>query len=389
MEQLRQGLSSLSGANVSRAHQPQGATPSNAARTTASVGAAPAPTMHSVPGLHSGFATPAMTFKMAGNNSAPVNFGRGPVPFSVPQPPGASAPTRASLSTATTPQSSKKRSHPAAFPSEHPKVQVKKENVDYSRNPRDPIEMHLFAQLQQMGFTDAREILHSVRSLRENNPGPPPSTDSVMIDIISRREEAEEAKKMDAARLLSEQARKEESKRRRLTIENAFEKRLRQVSLECWRREEEMFCSSWILEIDFRTGLGLSTLCENNEAVKFKLLELLKLEKKAQKWYRKIASEYFSWRVIGRLRDQTTTSSMLMQLQREVESLEKAMFTLSEQTNGVPRILINAHDEHKKQNGLNRGEADSSDDEVVVVVQAAPNRGDSVQRAPPEVVEIP
>jgi hypothetical protein len=75
---------------------------------------------------------------------------------------------------------------------------------DYDVTPRDPDERMALGQLQQMGFSDNREMLASYRQLREKNNGKAPDVNDVMLDLIHQREESEEARKMDGARMLSE-----------------------------------------------------------------------------------------------------------------------------------------------------------------------------------------
>jgi len=230
-------------------------------------------------------------------------------------------------------KNSQKRPHALAFSNSvsfPPSVSVKQEGAvfDESRQPKNVIEMNLMAQLQQMGFADRREILSTIRRLIETNPEHPPTPDAVMIDIVTQREEAEEARKMDEARLQSEQARKEDARKRRKELEEQFEQRLRAADLQVWSSEVEMFPDSWILSSPARTVLA--PMVAQAESLKFKLLELLKLEKKARKWYGvALPYGYFGFELADRLVERTTVNAMTTQIQEEVAKLESGMYNLS------------------------------------------------------------
>jgi hypothetical protein len=72
----------------------------------------------------------------------------------------------------------------------------------------------------------------------------------------------------------------------------------------------------------------------------------------------------------------TAETSMVTRLQNEVDALQVAMFQLSEQQGGVPRIFLEAHDDSStklEQDGLGdeqkigSGAFDTDDDDVVLV----------------------
>jgi hypothetical protein len=290
-------------------------------------------------------------------------------------------------------------------------------NQDEGCHPRNPLEMHLLAQLSDMGFTDRREIIESIRRLQGSNPAQPPSVDSVMVAIITEREEAEEAKKMDEARLLSEQARKEDARRRRDLITNDIEERIKKATMEDWRRNANMFPDSWILAGDACYAVLASLI--KDTLLKYKLMALLKLEKQAKKWYGKVLPRGYFARCVTERLEQATANSMAGKLQMEVDALEVAMYQLSEQKGGVPRIFLEAHDdanehdanERKGDSGLeahddanehdaNERKGDSgasdSDDMVVLVVPVGTGTNASLPcarekpagRSEPEVLEI-
>jgi DNA-directed RNA polymerase beta subunit len=261
------------------------------------------------------------------------------------------------------------------------------------RQPKTATEMHLLSQLRDMGFTSSTEVLESIRRLTSES-AQPPSIDTVMIDIISQREEAEEAKKMDEARLQSEQARKEDARRRREVIEKTLQESIKSASLDDWRRNANMFLDSWLLAGD--ACYLLEPLMNTSATIKEKLVALLKLEKKARKWYGAVLPRgYFAERVTKRLQEESTVGAVSELLQEEVDTLEVAMFTLSEQKGGVPRIFLEAHDEASAlDSSLQTGESgEDIDDDVVVVVLA--NKANSTRlsekstpEAAPEILEI-
>jgi hypothetical protein len=80
-------------------------------------------------------------------------------------------------------------------------------------------------------------------------------------------------------------------------------------------------------------------------------------------------------------------------LQKEVNALEVAMFQLSEQQGGVPRIFLEAHDDTKEQDGDEQtggsGALDADDVILVGTITASPSTGEKAAgRSEPEVLEI-
>jgi hypothetical protein len=260
--------------------------------------------------------------------------------------------------------------------------------------PRNPMEMNLLVQLSQMGFTNRREILESIRELASNtNPSQPPSVDSVMVAMITQREEAEEAKHMDEARLQSEQARKEDAQRRRSLIYNNVEEKLKTASMDDWRRTTGMFPDSWILNENTCYDFLSALIQDKDTLLKCKLMALLKLEKKAKQWYGKVLPRGYFARCVTERLILATADSMTGKLQNEIKALEVAMFQLSEQQGGVPRIFLEAHDDDTKerdgdeQNGS--GVLDVDDVVLVGTSTTSPGtREKAAGRLDPEVLEI-
>jgi hypothetical protein len=272
------------------------------------------------------------------------------------------------------------------------RVKVERQSIDEGCQPRNPMEMNLLVQLSQMGFTNRREILESIREL-VSNTNPSPSVDSVMVAMITQREEAEEARNMDEARLQSEQARKEDAHRRRSLIYNNVEEKLKTASMDDWRSSAGMFPDSWILNENVCYDLLASLIKNKDTLLKCKLMALLKLEKKAKQWYGKVLPRGYFARCVTERLIQATVDSMAGKLQTEVNALEVAMFQLSEQQGGVPRIFLEAHDDTKEQDGdeQKRGPGAFDSDDVVLVgtTTASPGaRETAAGRREPEVLEI-
>jgi hypothetical protein len=279
------------------------------------------------------------------------------------------------------------------------RVKLEREFHDEGSQPRNQMEMTLLVQLSQMGFTNRREILESIRRLGSNSTlfstqqSPSVDADSVMMDMITQREEADEARKMDEARLQSEQARKEDARRRRSLICNNVEEKLKTASMDDWKSNNGMFPDSWILNENACYALLASLIKEKDTQLKSKLMALLKLEKKAKQWYGRVLPRGYFARCVTERLIQATADSMAGKLNKEVNALQVAMFQLSEQQGGVPRIFLEAHDDTKEQDGdkQNRGPgAFDTDDVVLVGTTTTPTgtRETAPGRSEPEVLEI-
>lgn len=279
-----------------------------------------------------------------------------------------------------------------------------KREPDYDETPQNDRETEMLGEVLEMGFTDKREILTSIRKLGMSAK----SSESVMIDIITAREEAAEARKMDEARLLSEQSRKEESRRRRLIIASQLQKEIQTSSIDVWTSKASMFRGSVVLGGSITSTLN--GLISKSESLKNVLLSLLNLEKKARKFYQSLPAAYFAQlskrleRIEGS--DDELVQTLESHIKSEIEAIEVGMYTLSEQQGGVPRIFVEAHDRESickkaaRELQLNaKSDGSDEDDEVeVVLVQIASHQDkedspvNEMQQAPTpdccEVIEI-
>lgn len=240
---------------------------------------------------------------------------------------------------------------------------VKRErNVPW--RPQTPMDHALIQRLNQMGFHDKHELYNSIdRLVEKNNANILPSADAVMFDIISVRQDLEEAKIMDQARLQSEQLRKEEARRRRQLTQQQFECILQTSDIQRWKADSSMFPRSWLLSDS--NIVALFQQMSSNPTDKLNLLELLKLEKEAYKWYGScLPKHYFLDRVIPQMMQSTDLPSLVRET---ISTLQKAFYSLSHQTNGVPKILLEAKDAADASTQKENHENDSDDDVVLVV----------------------
>jgi hypothetical protein len=133
---------------------------------------------------------------------------------------------------------------------------------------------------------------------------------------------------------------------------------------------------------------------DKDTQLKCKLMVLLKLEKKAKQWYGRVLPRGYFARCVAERLIQATADSMGGKLQKEVNALEVAMFQLSEQQGGVPRLFLQAHDDTKEQDGdeQKRGQGAFDTDDVVLVgtITTTPpgTRKTAAGRSEPEVLEI-
>lgn len=239
---------------------------------------------------------------------------------------------------------------------------------DPDRTPQTGEERNIMGQLQQMSFTDPSEMLASIRRMVQRLRRPP-TADEAMLDIITQREESAEAVKMDEARLLSEQTRKTDAANRRAQIQRELQGRMETCSVMEWLQAEKMFPKSWLL----RHGATLDTVKRrigpSRTALKCKFLDLLKLERDSLKWYREMPQSYFRHVVAHRLIG-APSSSMLRQVEHEIETLNRVMYIMSEQVGGVPKVFRDAHDAAVELN-VNR-QGDNDDDDVEVIIALSP-----------------
>ncbi len=238
----------------------------------------------------------------------------------------------------------------------------------HDSTPQNPREHMLTAELMAMGFTDRSEILWSVRKLARSCPLPEVTCENVMLDIISNREETEEARKMDEARMLSERTRKQESKRLRLIIaQNQHEERKKATWSE-WSSRSDMYARSWLLA-NAGVKASLEPRVQRNMQVKEALMELLDLEKKSRKWYgQALPRAYFrgtlAQQISSKVENDSTVEQVLEFFKTETSTLKEAMFTLSVQQGGVPKLFVDALDSPTMVSG---DDCEQGDDEIVVV----------------------
>lgn len=236
--------------------------------------------------------------------------------------------------------------------------------------PSTPQEAMLFDELRQMGFTDVHELLAAIRHFTtpsddtsDNNAAAAAAptlvnSEQVMMWIISQREEAEEAKKMDEARLRSESLRKEQAE---------LQKRAAQERLDAAGLLElkELFLGSWILQ---DSKLPLDTWVTT---IKNSLVELLNLEKQAIKFYGvKLPRGYFD-QLCVRLEECSNQCKIKMEMKNECEILQAALYRLSEQQGGVPRIFLTT--------AANLDNHDSSDDDIVIIHNRTSNASEVIE----------
>ena len=250
----------------------------------------------------------------------------------------------------------------------------KEDTLADPRKPSNPQEARLFSELQQMGFQDAEEMLKGIRHCQssQTEPGAPPvRSDDVMVWIVSQREEAEEARKMDEARARSEQLRQENAARQK----QAAKEKLAAAKLP--ELKNDLFKGSWILDAIDASILDPMIA---KEASKATLVGLLEKEKQAKKFYAKgnsnLPEAYFS-ELCSRLSSNVET--ILDEMKKETTTLQKALYSLSEQQGGVPRIFLEANDRRKSSGRGDANDGDDDDDEIEILatVNAPPQASSS------------
>jgi hypothetical protein len=200
---------------------------------------------------------------------------------------------------------------------------------DRSHIPQNATEIRLLAELRQMGFTDTAEILNGIRDSEKE------TADEVMLFLVTQREEAEEARREDEVRLLSEEQKHEQSAQK----ERKLEERLAAVSTG--QELSEIFPDSWILDYltDDQGGklkLVESVILEKRRA---EFLDFLKMEKKSQQWYKHLPCHYFK-SICDRLKSDGQGSIEWLPL--ECNNLRDGLYLLSNQTNGIPKLFVDA-----------------------------------------------
>jgi hypothetical protein len=319
------------------------------------------------------FESSSMSERTANNNQSGIGIGSAAAPNN-------NFPLSASYQQAQPSQLNQKR---AAAPngSSHTSLNSRdsnkraKQDEDGPTKPNTPHESRLFSELQQMGFQDPEEMLRGIRHFSDQDT--PVRSDEVMVWIVSQREEAEEARKMDEARARSEQFRQENAARRK----QAAEEKLAAAKLP--ELKNDLFKGSWILEAVESSILEPIIDTESSKAI---LVDLLDKEKQAKKFYAKGNSnlpEAYFLELCTRL--SSDKEKILDEMAKEVSTLQTALYSLSEQQGGVPRIFLEANDRKRAAGGY----ANESDDDEIEILGcfSAPepsppsdNNGDSTAR---------
>jgi len=295
----------------------------------------------------------------------PPAFQLPPQPFAAQMPP-----TAASVPSTTSgqPANKKIKQEPgAATP-----VQEVADESYWDTRPKNPQESSMVAQLQQMGFTDIREMLTGIRHVSATDMAS--QVESAMMWIVSQREEAEEARKLDAARARSESLRAEQARMRK----EAAHERLWGTSMDEWMSQSDLFRGSVVLK---EARECLETFVFDKKENKEKLIRFLELEKKARKWY----GTSVPWCFLFNLSEKWKALSedeLVKCIESEAGALETAMYSLSEQQGGVPIIFSEARRNAEKDGrpvspGKEAASGDESDDDVIVVKEVFASESDS------------
>jgi hypothetical protein len=296
-----------------------------------------------------------------------------PAAPSMPPPPSAASVPAQSSSTTTTGPSANKRvkqepgsTAAAARPPQVAAAPVVDESY-WETRPKNAQESSMVAQLQQMGFTDMREMLTGIRHVLTT----PTDMESQLVErammwIVSQREEMEEARKLDAARARSEALRAEQARLRK----QAAHERLWGSTMDDWASQADLFCGSIVLK---EARECLETHIFNDTERKAKLIRFLELEKKARKWYGTSVPWCFLCSLCERWKE-LSAEELAKSIEQEASALETAMYSLSQQQGGVPIIFSEARSIAEKNGrpvspGKEAASADDSDDDDVIVVK--------------------
>jgi hypothetical protein len=139
-------------------------------------------------------------------------------------------------------------------------------------------------------------------------------------------------------------ARKNDAKRRREQIARQVKVQIENATVDEWLSDEKMFPRSWLLTGRAKSAIS-RMVCNQKTPMKLKFIELLDLEKDSCKFYEDLPRAYFCNKVTERLLPIKSAETMKKQLQVEVDKLRSALFQLSEQVGGVPKVFRDAHDE--------------------------------------------
>lgn len=242
-----------------------------------------------------------------------------------------------------------------------------------------PVETRIMGQLQQMGFTDKKEMIDAIRrAVEKAGDGDAPTSEEVMLDIVTAREEADEAKKMDEARKRSEQTNQEESQRLRdkrkqdsqqLVLDATFEQLRNPTGAE---NHKLMFPESWLLRYEECVNLLTDVANEKKylEAKKV-LIEILKLEKNCKKWYKagELPKYYFTFEVGKRLLTGNEAGDPQALCQAMQKILDEGNQGILICTEDIPPILQKAKDEYQDDSQAAGQDTGDDDDEIILMTK--------------------
>ena len=273
--------------------------------------------------------------------------------------------------------------------------------------PKSAVELKILSELSQMGFPDKQECREAIRHAVANSAATPTS-DTVMLAIITKREEDEEAKKMDQARLLSEQDLNtstvdgEELRERQRA---AAEEKLLQATYTQWLEPESnadhklMFPGSWLLCNKPSKSL-IMDIVNNRDRTEAKksLVKLLRLEKKAKQWYAvDFAKPYFTCVVGKRLLD-AAPEKVKTEIDEIAAEAEEAMLGLkcNQEKDGRPKLFIRAREEYPvaqaagESTSAENADGGDSDIEVLTEEEVRKIQAENAEKKPPakKVVEL-
>lgn len=243
-----------------------------------------------------------------------------------------------------------------------------------------PVESRIMGQLQQMGFTDKKEMIEAIRrAVEKAGDGDAPTSEQVMMDIVTAREEGDEAKKMDEARKRSEQTNQEESQRLRdkrkqdnqqLVLDATFEQLRNPTGAE---NHKLMFPESWLMRHEECVNLltGVANEKKYLEAKKV-LIEILKLEKNCKNWYKAgdLPKYYFTFEVGKRLLtayQAGDAEALCQEMKAILGETEKGILLWT--SDDIPPILQKAKDEYQDDSQAAGQDTRDDDDEIVVLTK--------------------
>jgi hypothetical protein len=219
-------------------------------------------------------------------------------------------------------------------------------------------ESAMLHQLRQMGFSDEREMLAGIRHVTSHDLNK--RVDDAMMWIVQQREEAEEARKMDAVRARSEQLRQEQADLKRRNKKE----RMDAATMHEWTTEREFFQGSVVLQLATGVLEGLRANCHKRAVLE----EFLELEKNARKWFGPRVPFCYFVKLAKHWSEALPTMDLVSAITSATAVVQKALFSLSEQQGGVPKIFLSATKEFEEQ-GLPTGPEGTDDDDEVMVIE--------------------